>query len=166
MSKGFSKRFFFSSRRWHTRCLSDWSSDVCSSDLTVTVASSLNGVTFGPAETVANGADPSVANGRYLKINVSFKRAASGESPVLYDLSVGTSGYTLPVVPNAGPSVFAGSDLTVTLPDAAKLQGTSCDDGFPRSSTLALSWSKVSGPGDVAFTRPNATVSDASFTVS
>src|SRR5262245_63281219 len=25
--------FFFSSRRRHTRCLSDWSSDVCSSDL-------------------------------------------------------------------------------------------------------------------------------------
>src|SRR5436853_968774 len=27
------KHFFFSSRRRHTRCLSDWSSDVCSSDL-------------------------------------------------------------------------------------------------------------------------------------
>src|SRR5262245_65369429 len=27
--------FFFSSRRRHTRCLSDWSSDVCSSDLAV-----------------------------------------------------------------------------------------------------------------------------------
>src|SRR5262245_64833002 len=27
--------FFFSSRRRHTRCLSDWSSDVCSSDLVV-----------------------------------------------------------------------------------------------------------------------------------
>src|SRR5262245_65654513 len=27
--------FFFSSRRRHTRCLSDWSSDVCSSDLQV-----------------------------------------------------------------------------------------------------------------------------------
>src|SRR5262245_48050829 len=26
-------QFFFSSRRRHTRCLSDWSSDVCSSDL-------------------------------------------------------------------------------------------------------------------------------------
>src|SRR5258705_6768937 len=25
--------FFFSSRKRHTRCLSDWSSDVCSSDL-------------------------------------------------------------------------------------------------------------------------------------
>src|SRR5262245_21767503 len=29
--------FFFSSRRRHTRCLSDWSSDVCSSDLDVRV---------------------------------------------------------------------------------------------------------------------------------
>src|SRR5258705_7281543 len=27
--------FFFSSRRRHTRCLSDWSSDVCSSDLSM-----------------------------------------------------------------------------------------------------------------------------------
>src|SRR5471030_3242776 len=27
--------FFFSSRRRHTRCLSDWSSDVCSSDLLI-----------------------------------------------------------------------------------------------------------------------------------
>src|SRR5438045_9129734 len=27
--------FFFSSRRRHTRCLSDWSSDVCSSDLII-----------------------------------------------------------------------------------------------------------------------------------
>src|ERR1039458_3073311 len=31
--------FFFSSRRRHTRCLSDWSSDVCSSDLPVSVES-------------------------------------------------------------------------------------------------------------------------------
>src|ERR1039458_10450748 len=31
--RGFFLFFFFSSRRRHTRCLSDWSSDVCSSDL-------------------------------------------------------------------------------------------------------------------------------------
>src|SRR5258705_3224551 len=30
--------FFFSSRRRHTRCLSDWSSDVCSSDLALHLA--------------------------------------------------------------------------------------------------------------------------------
>src|SRR5262245_62683869 len=33
----FSGSFFFSSRRRHTRCLSDWSSDVCSSDLEKTM---------------------------------------------------------------------------------------------------------------------------------
>src|ERR1035441_389713 len=32
-------RVFFSSRRRHTRCLSDWSSDVCSSDLYAAFAS-------------------------------------------------------------------------------------------------------------------------------
>src|SRR6266542_3051605 len=31
-------RFFFSSRRRHTRCYRDWSSDVCSSDLYVVEA--------------------------------------------------------------------------------------------------------------------------------
>src|SRR5262245_63572720 len=44
--------FFFSSRRRHTRCLSDWSSDVCSSDLTLQ----------GPAENEAEEAnDPAKA---------------------------------------------------------------------------------------------------------
>src|SRR5438045_7745041 len=33
--------FFFSSRRRHTRCLSDWSSDVCSSDLSAAAVSRL-----------------------------------------------------------------------------------------------------------------------------
>src|SRR5205814_4341195 len=34
--------FFFSSRRRHTRCLSDWSSDVCSSDLLTLTAFGLD----------------------------------------------------------------------------------------------------------------------------
>src|SRR2546422_1704144 len=33
--------FFFSSRRRHTRCSRDWSSDVCSSDLVVIVVETL-----------------------------------------------------------------------------------------------------------------------------
>src|ERR1035441_6371885 len=39
---------FFSSRRRHTRCLSDWSSDVCSSDLLSTIAGTAF-VDFGAA---------------------------------------------------------------------------------------------------------------------
>src|SRR5258705_6359342 len=39
--------FFFSSRRRHTRCLSDWSSDVCSSDLVYAVWSRDQRIDFG-----------------------------------------------------------------------------------------------------------------------
>ena len=143
-----------------------WTAQLCGDgSLTVSVASSTNGTTFGPAQVVTNGADPSVANGRFLRIVVNFKRSSSGESPVLLDLSVGTSGYTLPVVQNTGPTAFAGGDQTVTLPDPAKLSGNACDDGFPRGAALALTWSKVSGPGEVAFSKPNSPVSDATFTL-
>lgn len=143
-----------------------WTARMCGdASLTVSVASSTNGTTFTPAQVVTNGADPTVANGRFLRITVNFKRSASGESPVLYDLSVGTSGFTLPVFLNEGPSALAGADTTVTLPDLAKLSGTSCDDGFPRGANLSINWSKVSGPGDVAFTKPTSPVTEASFTI-
>src|ERR1039458_3245077 len=45
--------FFFSSRRRHTRCLSDWSSDVCSSDLRecpIVIAASENSIKRGSIE--------------------------------------------------------------------------------------------------------------------
>src|SRR6266542_2556460 len=38
--------FFFSSRRRHTRCYRDWSSDVCSSDLWFALNTSKRGVTL------------------------------------------------------------------------------------------------------------------------
>src|SRR3989442_14763519 len=38
------KHFFFSSRRRHTRCGRDWSSDVCSSDLGFSVAKTTSSV--------------------------------------------------------------------------------------------------------------------------
>src|SRR5690554_6242775 len=40
--------FFFSSRRRHTRCGRDWSSDVCSSDLSLFSHDSFDGLTRGP----------------------------------------------------------------------------------------------------------------------
>ncbi len=142
-----------------------WTARMCGdASLTVSVSSSTNGTTFSPAQVVTNGADPTVPNGRFLRIIVNFRRSASGESPILYDLSVGTSGFELPVVANEGPTAFAGGDQTVTMPDLAKLSGSACDDGFPRGANLSLNWSKVSGPGDVAFTRPTSPVTEASFT--
>src|SRR5262245_51040961 len=54
-SRLYSIFFFFSSRRRHTRCLSDWSSDVCSSDLRTPALDGLaaRGLRFTHAATVA-----------------------------------------------------------------------------------------------------------------
>src|SRR5215813_14582689 len=41
--------FFFSSRRRHTRCGRDWSSDVCSSDLIASSSSGTSAMRPGPA---------------------------------------------------------------------------------------------------------------------
>src|SRR5262245_65156436 len=46
--------FFFSSRRRHTRCLSDWSSDVCSSDLTGTCCSATKTTPHPPSPICCN----------------------------------------------------------------------------------------------------------------
>src|SRR5438128_10204544 len=45
--------FFFSSRRRHTRCYRDWSSDVCSSDLECKKNSALANITRNRASNVA-----------------------------------------------------------------------------------------------------------------
>src|SRR5436853_5400208 len=75
--------FFFSSRRRHTRCLSDWSSDVCSSDLAgadsgpihspPTAAVGGNGMYhYGPA-----GSFPDQSfNGTNYWVDVMFKTSA------------------------------------------------------------------------------------------
>src|SRR5262245_66344306 len=61
--------FFFSSRRRHTRCLSDWSSDVCSSDLPIS-ARTLTPDTVMPLATLSLGFDQ-----RQLAIGVTEEHA-------------------------------------------------------------------------------------------
>src|SRR5687768_18337866 len=52
--------FFFSSRRRHTRCSRDWSSDVCSSDLidAFNTVNPMTGLTY--AQQLAQSDDPNV----------------------------------------------------------------------------------------------------------
>ena len=64
---------------------------------------------------------------------------------------------------NRPPAVDAGADATVTLPDAAALSGTASDDGLPAGSSLALQWTRVSGPGAVTFAEPHQASSSAAF---
>ena len=56
---------------------------------------------------------------------------------------------------NTAPVVDAGSDLSVSLPNAAEPEATVADDSFP-ANPLNLAWSEVSGPGTVTFSPSNA----------
>lgn len=74
--------------RWGTV---SWNAKVpATGALNVTAASSPDGVTFSAAETATNGVDLGVPDGRFLRVNVAFKRASDKEklSPILYDLTV------------------------------------------------------------------------------
>lgn len=66
--------------------------------------------------------------------------------------------------PNRPPTVSAGADQPVVLPNQATLQGTVTDDGFPNPpAAVTTTWSKVSGPGTVTFANANAVTTYASF---
>ncbi len=67
---------------------------------------------------------------------------------------------------NQAPSVNAGQDQTITLPNAVALQGQVSDDGLPNPpAQLSISWTKVEGPGVVNFTNPTGAITQASVTV-
>ncbi len=65
---------------------------------------------------------------------------------------------------NQAPTVNAGADQTVTLPNSASLVGTASDDGLPNPpGTITTTWSQVSGPGTTTFANPNSLSTTASF---
>jgi hypothetical protein len=68
-----------------------------------------------------------------------------------------------PVLVNQAPTVDAGVDQTIVLPNSVILNGAVTDDGLPNGETTST-WSKVSGPGTVIFA--NAKAVDTTATVS
>jgi len=71
---------------------------------------------------------------------------------------------TPPPPGNEAPTVNAGPDLTVVLPNEAVLDGTVSDDGNPNPpAAVTTSWSKVTGPGTVTFTNPASVDTTATF---
>ena len=65
---------------------------------------------------------------------------------------------------NQAPTVNAGVDQNITLPNTASLAATTSDDGLPNPPhSVSLTWSKVSGPGTVTFGNPNLASTTAAF---
>jgi K319L-like, PKD domain len=72
----------------------------------------------------------------------------------------------VPGTGNQAPSVSAGPDQTVALPNAASLNGTVTDDGLPNPpAAVTTTWSKITGPGTVTFGNANAVDTSASFSI-
>ena len=68
-------------------------------------------------------------------------------------------------MPNQTPVVNAGPDQTIHVLSAA-LSGSATDDGLPNPpGALTYTWSKVSGPGTVAFANQNAASTTATFSL-
>ena len=141
-----------------------WTSQVCSDGLiTVSLSTSENNTTFSTPVVVSNGDDPVVPNGRFARISVRFDRATTGETPILYDLSIGTVGFPLETPANVAPGVDAGADKTLDGILQTTLSASTCDDGLPSNQKLAMTWSKVSGPGTVTFAKPNSANTNVTF---
>ncbi|MCW1914108.1 DNRLRE domain-containing protein [Luteolibacter sp. GHJ8] len=67
---------------------------------------------------------------------------------------------------NQAPQVTAGPDRSATLSSGSAqipLAGSASDDGLPTGSTLAVSWSSVSGPASVTFSNAASSNSAATF---
>jgi len=110
-------------------------------------------VVFGDANAVATSATFSVDGTYVLRLTANDGDLSS------------TDDVTITVAPeNQAPTVSAGSNQTVTLPDNATLSGTASDDDLP-SNSLTTTWSQVSGPGTVTFGNANALNTSASFSV-
>lgn len=102
------------------------------------------------------------APGQYmLSLSASDGALTSSDEIVV---TVQDDGGTPPPPPpdNEAPTVNAGADQSITLPDSAPLNGSAIDDGKP-SGSLTTQWSKISGPGTVTFGNANAPQTTASF---
>ena len=112
-------------------------------------------VTFADASKPATSATFSTAGSYRLRLTADDTALSSSSDVVVTVNPAGTA--------NSAPTVDAGPDRSVTMPDAASLAGVAIDDGLPAGSSLSVEWSKVSGPGSVSFADPTDASTTAAF---
>jgi hypothetical protein len=93
-------------------------------------------------------------------IAVEIHQSGGNSSDISFDL--GLTGVSYGV--NQPPVVNAGPDLSVVFGDNANLKGLVIDDGLPAVPGLTTNiWTRLSGPGNVAFANATVPVTLASF---
>ncbi len=127
-----------------------------SNNLTVTW-SQLSGpdvVTFGDANSVNTSASFTMKGTYLLRLTASDGELSTSDEVTII--------VNPPAPTNQAPSVNAGADQTIDLPNSASLNGSVTDDGLP-SNTLTVTWTQLSGPGVVSFANANSATTTASF---
>jgi PKD repeat protein len=111
---------------------------------------------------IVNRADWVSGNALAVIVTGTGRRTARafelGPAPVLHVV------YRTGPVTNRAPTVNAGPDQSLVLPNAATLSGSVSDDGLPHPpGTTTSQWSMVSGPGTVTFADPASPSTTATF---
>ncbi|MGL4798168.1 MAG: PKD domain-containing protein, partial [Cellulosilyticaceae bacterium] len=131
--------------------------------LRVYVETSEDGVKFSKQQEVTNGSQIDLPRGRYIKLNVEFRRSSDGKSPILTDITVTSNGYDIPLKANDVPEITVDNYLKTNMTQALELNATITDDLLPTSDPMAIGWTKVSGPGEVTFEDATKAVTTAQF---
>ncbi|QQS46554.1 MAG: VCBS repeat-containing protein [Acidobacteriota bacterium] len=98
---------------------------------------------------------PNIFQGGYNTVRVRVEDSRGRFATQSYQLFV--------ELENSAPFVDAGEELSAQFGLPVKMKGRVSDDGLPFSSAVTISWSKVSGPGDVVFDDISSPTSGASF---
>ncbi len=96
--------------------------------------------------------------------DVSLASAENSTTSARPSLTITASSSIPPA--NSAPVVSAGPDKSASYrnePVVVTLDGSASDDGLPQGSSLALAWSRVSGPAIVGFSPANTATTNASF---
>jgi uncharacterized protein YegL len=120
----------FDSKRSKTKWGTIWWNGKIYNDaaLKVMVSSSEDGIDYSSPVSVSNYSSFDIPNGRYVKLEVDFKRSSDGLSPELFDITIAEKGYKLPAYANAAPVIEEVSSASGVVGNSVWLVGVVSDD--------------------------------------
>jgi large repetitive protein len=142
-----------------------WNAQICNDGaLPVYASVSEDGIHYSAEQLLTPENSVPTAKGRFITIRVDFEPSESGGvSPILQDITVGTAGYVPPPVGH-GWSITAGDDINANWPDPLVLHGAICRSAYDPAVNSSVTWSVVSGPGQVSFSDIHAIQPTCQFT--
>ncbi|NLP14198.1 MAG: VWA domain-containing protein [Clostridium sp.] len=155
----------FDSERSKTKWGSIWWNGKIYNDaaLNVMVSSSEDGINYSSPVSVSNYSSFEIPDGRYVKLEVDFKRSTDGFSPELFDITIAEAGYELPEYTNAAPVIEEVSSASGIVGNCVWLVGVVSDDCVS-DKEMTFDWEVVGdNAGNVTITNKESFMANAVF---